>query len=696
DINQSIYGFRHARPEIFGAYRDETVSNGKHAAELTWNFRSRGEILRFVGALLNGSEGIEARDLVAGKQFEEKQTPPVEIVKTFDEDKDEAIQREARWIAHRILSLGNEFRDFAVLCRNGESMGPILEEFERSGIPYVCGRRQSFLLSREGLDIRALLRIVANPRDSIALATVLRSPLAGLHDETLLYLRFLGRSLNSGLNMLAFDPSRASAIDPDQLRRVTEFSQRLKRWRADAGIITLDLLISRMLTDCGVNWQPGSVEGDNIEAFLQLARGRGSEGSLLDFLRDLESIEAAVSAESELSDEDSGNRVQVMTAHAAKGLEFPVTIVAGMEKGTRSGPGPVSFTPQFGLGVKWKDAATKDGVEDSWAMKNAEAFKQREEHEANRLLYVAMTRAEDRLILSYSRSKTKPSSWAKQIDDFFDVPQEAGPPEFVEIEANGIRASLLATASDPPPLMARDRGREQAAGIVEIARPHVTGQFDTAVNVTSLTAFSNCPRRYYIERYLGWNAPGPRTAGKSDPEELPAAELGSRVHEVLAGKPGPHPEEALALAAVFQSSELGRRSQAAAHREREWDFIADIDGTLIRGTIDLWFEDAEGLHIVDYKTDAAIKPGAYAPQLALYAAALERAFGKRPASASLHYLKHDVIEPVALDDRSIGDARGLIAQLREAQENLAFEMKQGEHCRACPCFRATCPAPEVA
>lgn len=692
DVNQSIYGFRHARPEIFRGYRDATAANGKHSVELTHNFRSRGEILQFVGALLNGSEGIEARELTAGKKFPEKSPPSIEVIKTSDEDKDEASVREARWMAHRILSMGNPFRDFAVLCRNGESMQPILDEFEAAGIPYVCGRRQSFLLSREGLDIRALLHVVVNPRDGIALATVLRSPLVGLRDETLLHLRFLGGSVNGGLNMVAFDPSCGRDIDADELRRVLDFASCLKRWRADAGIVPLDVLISRMLSDCGHGWRPGSVEGENIEAFLQLARTRGANRPLLDFLRELESIESAVSTESDLSDEDSGNRVQVMTAHAAKGLEFPVTIIAGMEKGTRTGTGPVSFTPQYGLGIKWKDAASKDGLEDSWALKNAECFKQREDEEANRLLYVAMTRAEDHLILSYSRSKTKPSNWAKKVEEFFDVPQEIGAGEPVTVEAHGVIASILVAGTDPPRLTARDRDREQSTEIAEIPRPVIGDQYDTAVNVTSLTAFANCPRRYYIERYLGWSGAGTRGARKVDPEELPAAELGSLVHEVLAGRPGPHPDEALSLAAVFQRSDLGHRAEAALRREREWDFIADVDGTLIRGTIDLWFEDAAGIHIVDYKTDTTIKPGEYAPQVALYAMALERAFGSRPVSASLHYLKHDVVERVDVGDPAIEGARELIRALRDAQEQLKFEMREGEHCRACPWFRASCPA----
>ena len=340
DVNQSIYGFRHAQPRIFHEYRQETLDKTKHYTELLDNFRSRPDILRCVEGLLNSAEGIEARELVAGARFGEKTEPSVEILRVFDEDREEACNREARWIAHRILELREtlrtapDFRNYAVLCRNGDSMKPILAEFDRLRIPYVCGRRQSFLLAREILDITALLHAVANPRDSIALATALRSPLVGLGDEALLRLRLLGGSVTGGLNILADNGGGLAELAEDDGPKIERFTTDLKRWRADRQFVPLDVLIVRMLGDCGFVWTPGDLEGDNIEAFLHLARTRGADRTLLEFLRELESMEGAMSAESELSDDDQGNCVQVMTAHAAKGLEFPVTIVAAGDKGT--------------------------------------------------------------------------------------------------------------------------------------------------------------------------------------------------------------------------------------------------------------------------------------------------------------------------------------------------------------------------
>jgi ATP-dependent helicase/nuclease subunit A len=684
DVNQSIYGFRHAQPAIFNRYRAEIRDSGKHLTQLLENFRSRTEILSCVEALLDTAAGIEQRKLIARREFHEREEPPIEVLCVTDPDKDEAAIREAKWIAHRILQLHGQaemetFGKFAVLCRNGESMQPILEEFDRVRIPYVCGRRQSFLVSREGQDITALLHVIANPRDSIALGTVLRSALVGLSDEALLRLRLAAHSITGGLK------APVPGLSPDDAGRLGRFSRGLKRWRAARQILPLDILIGEVLSDCGVSWVPGATDAANIEAFLHLARTRGSQKSLLGFLRELESVEGAVNTESELSDADQGDRVQVMTAHAAKGLEFPVTIIAAMNKETQRSSAPIAFTAEHGLGIKWKepgsDSGRKDrGLKDSWAAANSETLKRREEEEASRLLYVAMTRAEQHLILSYSSARPKPAGWARWVDEYFSRPDSA--------------TQIQTKDADPPDRHADAADEQLAAEVPAIPRPFLEDQHDAAVNVTSLALFAKCPRKYYIQRYLGWTTGrlthfDPEAAARDDDDdEVSAAEMGSLVHDLLAGKPGDYPTEAQSLANVFLESDLGRRAASATRSEREWDFIAELDGTLVRGSIDLWFEENGEIILVDYKTDLPpVQPEDYAPQLEIYAQALERALRKRPARAYLHFLRPNFIAEVAL-----GEPNALIAELREAQSSMRFDLKEGDHCKRCAYYRSPCPA----
>jgi ATP-dependent helicase/nuclease subunit A len=735
DVNQSIYGFRHARPEIFRDYRRQIREARKHSSELFDNFRSRSEILRCVEAILGSAEGIETHDLVARAGFRAVSAPSIEVLRVIDEDKEEACVREAHWIAHRILELRGrlpigspeqpeaaDFRHFAVLCRNGESMKPILDEFDRTRIPYVCGRRQSFLVSREGLDITALLKTIANPRDEVALTTVLRSPLVGIGDEALLRVRLLGRTFTGGLNALAAGEMNgngsAAGFSLDDASRLTRFIGDLKRWRAELDTVPLDVLIARMLSDSGLSWTPGSLAAANVEAFLHLARTKGTERGLLGFLRELETLETAINTESDLSDEDQGNAVQVMTAHAAKGLEFPVTIIAAMDKGTQRSSAPVTFTPEDGLGLKWADTLNDEGIKDSWAAATADRIRSRENEESNRLLYVAMTRAAEHLILSYSCGKKKPGEWAKKVDEMFRLADRPPSPEAHILEADGFQARVLITDVDPPPdantmadpgfeVTAQDR-----AQVFQIPRPVLDEQYETATNATSLATFARCPRRYYLERYIGWNdgrhgrfdaeqvSEGSDLIEENDPEGS-AAELGSKVHELLANRPGFYSDTARELAKVFFESDLGRLAAKAARAEREWDFIADLGGTLVRGSIDLWFEENGQVSLVDYKTDdvaageVSERAAAYAPQLALYAIALEQALGKRPARAYLHFLRPNRISEIRIDDGLLNNARELIERLREAQNDLRFDLHEGRHCRSCPFFRSLCPAPSA-
>ena len=680
DVNQSIYGFRHARPEIFHAYRQHIRETGKHSTELLHNFRSRVDILRCVENLLNEESGIEPRELVAGREFDDTDEPVVEVLKVFHEDREQGSIREAGWIARRILDLASEgygFRDFAVLCRNGDSMGPILEAFDVAGIPYVCGRRESFVASREGLDIAALLGTIANPQDWISKATLLRSRLVGLSDEGLVRARTIGSGYSG-------------TFTDDDAAKLGRFEAGLRRWRSMVGLVSLDVLISRVLDDCGFLWEPGSTTGENVEAFLHLARLRGGNRTLEAFLHDLKGIEGAASAEAELSDDDQGNRVQVMTTHAAKGLEFPVTIVAAMEKGPQRSSAPVTFTPEVGLGIRWKDPSSDkpnaDGLKDSWAHANSERLKARERDEGNRLLYVAMTRAEERLILSYSRNDRATTHWAKMVE------RCAFPWKIHDLD------------TDAPDLAGAAVRLREPVELEVVQRPVLRSQHDSSVNVTSLTVFGNCPRKYYLQRYLGAQGgrrvrfdPEVSEPKGAEPEDAGAAELGSSVHEALAGKPGDYHPAGLELADVFRQGELGRRAEAAQTVEREWEFIAELEDSMVRGSIDLWFEDAEGLAVVDYKTDTLSakdvpeRAAEYETQLATYALALQKALGKRPEWGYLHFLRPNVIWKVRLDDGRVEQAASLIRELRDAQDWQEFEMKPGPKCQRCQYFKGMCP-----
>lgn len=123
-----------------------------------------------------------------------------------------------------------------------------------------------------------------------------------------------------------------------------------------------------------------------------------------------------------------------------------------------------------------------------------------------------------------------------------------------------------------------------------------------------------------------------------------------------------------------------------------------IGDMVLRGQIDLWFEDRAGHVIVDYKTDditadeARIRAENYKLQLLFYALAIEKLSGALPAEAWLHFLRPDVAVRVELTPRDLRAARQLVDELAGAQRENRFPLKEGAHCARCPFYRGKCPA----
>jgi ATP-dependent exoDNAse (exonuclease V) beta subunit len=695
DINQSIYGFRHAEPRVFREYRDEVERGGKPLAELTENWRSRGEILRVVTAILDGAEGIEQRPLVAARKFVDQAEPSVEVLAAMGEDAASALLLETKWVARRILELVGQalppaqgcgqartlappgFGDIAVLVRNSEVMAAFAAAFDEAGIPYLVGRGRGFYEGREITDLIHMLRVLVNPQDEISMAAVLRSPLVGVSDEALLRLKLSG-NLGAAVRRLEIN-----AYDPGDVAKLERFRADLRGWRAAKDYIAFDRLLLRAMDAAGYAHEPGSRAAANVEKFLSIAREAASRLTLPGFIDELDLVRAADPRDTDAPPEDATNAVRILTVHAAKGLEFPVVFVSAIHKGMDTKLGDLSFSPDVGLGARWRDPVTGKEEDDVFQRAIREERKQREIEEGNRLFYVAMTRAEKHLVLSYSRTETAPKQWAKLVE-----------------ERLGALDARVTRVSKPPEPFVREHARVERAAPLVLDRPLLTGQYDSNATVTSIAQFASCPRRYYLERYLGWQAPAAPPAGLLEAADtVPASEFGLQTHALLAGTAVDcaHPE-AILLANAFRNSALGRRAARASRCEREFDFLLAVEDVVLRGQIDLWFEDRDELVLVDYKTDAVVTArgaeqhaAAYGEQLRLYALALDRVAGRLPDHAYIYFLRRNEAIPADLSPLALQATQNLVREFRDAQETLAFPLKTGDHCLRCPYYRNLCP-----
>jgi CRISPR/Cas system-associated exonuclease Cas4 (RecB family) len=229
-----------------------------------------------------------------------------------------------------------------------------------------------------------------------------------------------------------------------------------------------------------------------------------------------------------------------------------------------------------------------------------------------------------------------------------------------------------------------------------VALPAATGLQDTKATVTAIAAFAKCPREYYLRHYLGLEG---RARKLEAAGELSAAEFGTQVHALLAGSLVSNPDpEALRLADVFRQGPLGRRAERAKRVEREFDFLMAVDDVVLRGQVDLWFEEGGELVIVDYKTDSVTpleahqRAGDYALQLRLYAMAVERVTGRTPDRAWLDFLRPNTVIEVDLAPSLVDVPEHVVHDFQQAQARLEFPLVEAAHCHRCAFFHDLCPS----
>ena len=699
DINQSIFGFRHAEPEGFALYQEEVAQGGGRLVELTDNFRSRADVLSAVETISNGAAGIVDRPLVARRAFEQSRAVCVDVVSAAD------IAVESRWVARRIVELASEgfcMRDFAVLVRNTEVIPEFTAAFDEAGIPYVVNRGKGFYETREVNDLAHLLRTIANPLDEISLAAVLRSPLVGASDEALLGLKAMGANIGAQLTRLT--PDAATGFDPVDRRKLIDFRDRLRAWRVRREYVTFDQLLMEAMDDCGYRPDAGARGAANIEKFLAQAREASRRKSLDEFLDEISRVRASNPREPDAPVDDVANAVKVMTAHSAKGLEFPVVFVAALHKGVESNPPVVAFSRKYGLGARWRNPAKREREDKDDLFQHAlrHEWKAREQQESDRLLYVAMTRAEEHLVLSFSVRK----QWAKHVVDRLQLTiDEPGDRLFTREAPDGKPWSLRAVVAAAAPELLKWTATEttDAAAPEEelLDPPEAVDQHDTNATVTALAKFAICPREYFLRHYVGFEG---RPRKLLDPDaDLPASELGTQVHALLAGTPLADPDpEAVRLAGVFRSSPLARRIAKASRIEREFDFLMSVEDLVITGQVDLWFQEGGELVIVDYKTDDVTASQAhqraqdYALQLRLYAMAVESVAGRPPSETKIrawvYFLRPNVAVEVSLAPSLLDSPEQLVRDFQEAQRRGEFPLNEGERCLRCAFYKDLCPA----
>lgn len=699
DINQSIYCFRHAEPEVFRQYRDALRAAGCIVDELRENYRSRPEILAAINRIVPLlREGVENHRLIACRSVG---APPGSQVEYFcargtDLSADAALV-EARWIARRIRELESSglatFSEIAVLARTIAALDPIQKALDESGIPNILLGGRSFFESREVRDALAWLQVLANPNDEIALSTVLRSPLVGISDETLSQLKQSGEPL--------FDAIRAvqggAFAEAD---RLIWFRQLVHRQRALAGRYPAEALLASIFDASGYGLQLAPRARANLDQLYAVVRRLFPNSCALpaEIAGELGNLRR-IGAEPEACATDATNCVRLMSVHAAKGLEFSVVFLAAMHSGPQNRAPAFCVSEDATLGVNWRlhaDTPAPDLVHRRvW-----EHRRRKEDAEEYRLLYVAMTRARERLI--FTAGKRGQADWARVVAEGLGLAVEAPRSELkaVTSTAEGAHVAVTHTA-DPPTDNFQAPPYEQRLDAVLVHPSSPAEQFESVVAVTALAQFALCPRKYYLAEFLNWPPAARQLHGSSlkqtQVDLAPRRLSDPGVHELPSDRALSAPDEAKEAAPQFLDTLLGQRAARATRFGRDAVFLLECEQLMLKGRIHLWFEEAAELVLVHFPSDLVTPQEAqqahgYWLELCLNALALERLAGRLPDRAVIFYASTQAAIDVPLEAATIEAARRQVREFRLALHSLSFPLRPGPQCLRCPYLMAGCPA----
>ncbi len=771
DVKQSIYRFRLSRPELFmEKYDTYDLEDGeKQRIDLHKNFRSRREVLDstnfvFRQIMTKGLGGIAYDDNAAlyfGAEYYKERTGNETEVLIVDTDveipseeqaQETAREMEARAVARRIKELMEhhtvmdketgefrnvQYRDIVILTRSLKGWTDVFTKvLNREGIPTYTGSREGYFETLEIETILNYLRVLDNPNQDIPLTAVLSSPIVGLSGEELAKIRSLDKEISFSRCVKRYMEEGADAVLKVKLQ---ECFRQMAYFREMVPYTAIHELLWRILEETGYRYLAAAMPGGeqrsaNIDMLLEKAKafeGTSYKG-LFNFVRYIEQLKRydVDYGEANIADEQA-DTVRLMSIHKSKGLEFPIVFVAGMNKKfnkldvTRE----IVVHPELGIGVDCIDL--KKRTKAPTFLKKAI---QREVHLENlgeelRILYVAMTRAKEKLLL---------------VGSLGDVEKKMGKYESLKNrEEEQLSFSMLSGAGSyfdwVLPCYLRYRWKETYGQVKKIDLEQLVSE----------ELVEDLESDYKKETFLNWDAERifqeefkerlegqfsyrypyekagemklkftvselkrqneePEESGEllyKEEEQIPllpkklmeegalrGAGRGTAYHKVLEllDFQKEYRKESLEnelkemernekiskeiyntiwiwdILKFLSTRSAKRMHQAAAlgRLHKEQPFVLGVDAQeiypkeelagmeellLIQGIIDVWFEEEDGLVLLDYKTDRVTKGEElrekYRAQLEYYAQALERVTGKR--------VKEKIIYSFALQEEII-------------------------------------------
>ena len=734
DVKQSIYRFRLACPELFlEKYQTYRELENACRIDLHKNFRSRSEVLDGVNEIfrqimtenLGGIVYDKDAMLYPGAVFapdsgEARRLPEFLLLDPEDQDKQEA---EARLVGMQIQQMVGSFpvwdakrsayrpmayRDIVILLRTvsgwAEMFGEVLSDM---GIPCFTGSQKGYFSAVEVRTVLAYLEVLDNPVQDIPLAAVMRSPIGGFSDEALAKLRSASEERRFYDCCTAYRDNGENAA----LRLALDtFFRQMEYFREKAAYTPIHLLLWEILDVTGYGAYAAALPAGrqrkaNLDMLVEkaIAYEATSYRGLYHFIRYIESLKRYEVDYGEASlGTESDDTVRIMSIHKSKGLEFPVVFVSGLGKQFNETElrGRLALHSSFGIGCDYVDTTLrlrqpsllKKVIQKTSALENL--------GEELRILYVAMTRAKEKLILTGAvpNASQKLEAWQTlnvrametlsystltKASSYLDwvlpaLLQHSGKDCFllrVLSAEDLLEESKEAKASDLWRVLEHPKEKPEARRYLErvfsAEYPYEQEQaISGKVSVTELKKQTQLPEEHEgLELYPVKESKGTVPRFRAAETTMPGSMRGTIYHTFMenldfhkkdvletqleewikCGKMTRDEAAAVRISDIrrFLESDIGLRMERAeegGRLHREQPFVLGVPAheirscwqseelVLVQGIIDAWFEEDDGIVIVDYKTDRVrtmqTLAGRYHIQLEAYAKAVARLTGK--------------------------------------------------------------------
>ena len=642
DMRQSIYRFRNADVTVFRDEQERIKRENGFLVDLDLTYRQHEPLLNVMSDILAYTIGTQEdptrkyfvpfTPMVAStkEQPAHIQSPHVEFVIGVGSDTSTARPVAARALVARLIELNKEdqikkWDDVALLFRASTGFSYYEEALEEAGIPFVTVAGRGFYDRPEIRDLLNILRTLSDPFDDLAFAGLLRSPAFGLSDAALYQLR---SSKLHYWDALRGDLSTLSEEDQSRARRtldilnallpivdripVAELLQQLVNATDYRAILaTADVVVKekKASTSGGRLWR-------NVDKLLNDTR-MSRAVNVRDFLEILTSLDDAGAREGEAPAEADGS-VRLMTIHKAKGLEFPVVVLADSSRGVRSPSELVYLSNELGVTFKL------DPPPMLYTLAKI-ATKDQDECEELRLLYVALTRAQHKLIISghatiNDKEELSLKGWTKLLDEAAgtpsfhfsynkEVPFEISTHQHYPVRAwftqtVPLLAQVSAQASVPESQLAVDlpslyqpidgSGQAEAENELDLLIERQSWQVFQMDEKLSGNVLGSIVHKA-IKRWLFPGDPGLNAL--LEMETYNAGLVSDKLRQIAINR-------ATELLTRLRKHPLWEEIDTALERYSELPYVYTLQDKLESRVIDLLYRNTSGWYLLDFKTDS--------------------------------------------------------------------------------------------